>query len=64
MFLKILSIALLFSVVYVLGVFLAPIQTDEIGKVLGIYEFNAHIRESKLKLDSVTNSALNVSSQS
>jgi methyl-accepting chemotaxis protein len=54
MVIKVISILVILFVSYILGVFLAPKQTDEIGKLLGISEFNQMIRNSKTKVDGIT----------
>lgn len=63
MVLKIASILVILFVSYVLGVFVAPAQMDEIGKLAGISEFNQTIRASKQKLDSITGEVKDLNDQ-
>lgn len=58
---KILSLVTIVFVVYVLGIFFVPVQTDEVGKALGIMNFNTYIRENKAKIDMVSDSVTKIS---
>ncbi|MDD2745469.1 MAG: hypothetical protein PHU93_02930 [Candidatus Gracilibacteria bacterium] len=52
MFLKVGAVLVIISVSYVLAIFLAPAQADELASVVGVTEFNAQVRSLKQKLDS------------
>jgi uncharacterized phage infection (PIP) family protein YhgE len=60
---KIPSILIILFVSYILGVFLAPTQFDEVAKFVGISEFNTMIRDSKSKLESITSEVKNLNVQ-
>jgi len=52
MFINVVAVLVIISVSYVLSVFLAPSQADELAKVLGIAEFNTQVRDFKQTIDS------------
>ena len=60
---KIPSILIILFVSYILGVFLAPAQFDEVAKLVGISEFNTMIRDSKSQLESMTSEVKNLNEQ-
>ena len=47
MFSKVLSSMIIIVVLYILGIFLAPVLTDSVGDMLGITSVNTKIREFK-----------------
>lgn len=61
---KIPSILIILFVSYILGVFLAPAQFDEVAKLVGISEFNTMLRDSKSKLESFTAEVKDINEQS
>lgn len=52
MFFKVGAVLVIVSVSYVLAIFLAPAQADELASIVGITEFNLQVRNVKQKLDS------------
>lgn len=52
MFLKVGAVLVIISVSYVLAIFLAPAQADELASIVGVTEFNVQVRSLKQKLDS------------
>ncbi len=59
---QILSLVILFGTSYVLGIFFAPTQTDEIADLVGAKVFNETIRGLKTSADGVSTSLIELQS--
>lgn len=60
MFGKVLSSVIIIVVVYILGIFLAPVLTDSIGEKLGIASVHTTIRNFKGGVDATSDTLLQI----